>query len=55
MTHRDPPQAAYAALDHWVDAHFAEQTRMLQELVRVPTDTPPGNNCLLYTSPSPRD
>ncbi|MGC9183935.1 MAG: M20/M25/M40 family metallo-hydrolase [Thiomonas sp.] len=44
MTHRDPPQAAYAALDHWVDAHFAEQTRMLQELVRVPTDTPPGNN-----------
>jgi Acetylornithine deacetylase/Succinyl-diaminopimelate desuccinylase and related deacylases len=36
--------AAYAALDHWVDAHFDAQTRFLQELVRVPTDTPPGNN-----------
>jgi succinyl-diaminopimelate desuccinylase len=27
-----------------VDAHFDEQVRFLQELVRVPTDTPPGNN-----------
>ncbi len=35
---------AYAALDAFVDAHFDEQVRMLQELVRVPTDTPPGNN-----------
>ena len=32
------------ALDHWIDAHFDEQVRFLQELVRVPTDTPPGNN-----------
>ena len=31
-------------LDAWVDAHFDEQVRFLQELVRVPTDTPPGNN-----------
>ncbi len=38
------PQDRYAALDAWVDAHFAEETRFLQELVRVPTDTPPGNN-----------
>jgi succinyl-diaminopimelate desuccinylase len=34
----------YAALDAWVDAHFDEQVKFLQELVRVPTDTPPGNN-----------
>ena len=36
--------ARYKALDRWVDAHFDQQVRMLQELVRVPTDTPPGNN-----------
>ena len=34
----------YDALDAWVDAHFDEEVRFLQELVRVPTDTPPGNN-----------
>ncbi len=34
----------YAELDAFVDAHFDEQVRLLQELVRVPTDTPPGNN-----------
>ena len=34
----------YDRLDHWVDEHFEEETRFLQELVRVPTDTPPGNN-----------
>ncbi len=31
-------------LDAWIDAHFDEQVRFLQALVRVPTDTPPGNN-----------
>jgi acetylornithine deacetylase/succinyl-diaminopimelate desuccinylase-like protein len=35
---------AYESLDRWIDAHFDEQVRFLQELVRVPTDTPPGNN-----------
>ena len=34
----------YASLDAWIDAHFDEQTRFLQALVQVPTDTPPGNN-----------
>ncbi|MBE0546820.1 MAG: M20/M25/M40 family metallo-hydrolase [Rubrivivax sp.] len=34
----------YEALDAWIDAHFDEEVRFLQELVRVPTDTPPGNN-----------
>jgi succinyl-diaminopimelate desuccinylase len=36
--------STYDALDQWVDAHFDEQVRFLQALVRVPTDTPPGNN-----------
>ena len=34
----------YAALDTWIDQHFDEEVRFLQALVRVPTDTPPGNN-----------
>lgn len=34
----------YARLDAWIDQHFDEQVRFLQQLVRVPTDTPPGNN-----------
>ncbi len=34
----------YTDLDTWIDTHFDEQVRFLQELVRVPTDTPPGNN-----------
>ncbi|MBV8618601.1 MAG: ArgE/DapE family deacylase [Curvibacter sp.] len=32
------------ALDAWIDAHFDDEVRFLQALVRVPTDTPPGNN-----------
>lgn len=35
---------AHEQLDQWIDAHFDEQVKFLQELVRVPTDTPPGNN-----------
>jgi acetylornithine deacetylase/succinyl-diaminopimelate desuccinylase family protein len=35
---------SYDLLDAWVDKHFDEEVRFLQELVRVPTDTPPGNN-----------
>ena len=34
----------YQQLDAWIDAHFDEQVQFLQELIRVPTDTPPGNN-----------
>ncbi len=34
----------YIRLDAWIDAHFDEEVRFLQELVRVPTDTPPGDN-----------
>lgn len=35
---------AQQQLDAWIDAHFDEEVRFLQELIRVPTDTPPGNN-----------
>ena len=36
--------AACAALDAWIDSHFDDQVRWLQDLVRIPTDTPPGDN-----------
>ena len=35
---------AYDRLDAWIDVHFDEEVKFLQALVRVPTDTPPGNN-----------
>ena len=34
----------YQKMDDWIDAHFDEQVQFLQALIRVPTDTPPGNN-----------
>ncbi len=34
----------YAQLDAWIDTHFDEQVKFLQQLIQVPTDTPPGNN-----------
>ncbi|MCF8208015.1 MAG: M20/M25/M40 family metallo-hydrolase [Rhodoferax sp.] len=34
----------YTQIDAWIDAHFDEQVQFLQQLIRVPTDTPPGNN-----------
>ena len=36
--------ARHDALDRWIDEHFDEEVAFLQALVRVPTDTPPGNN-----------
>lgn len=35
---------AHDQLDTWINQHFNDEVRFLQELVRVPTDTPPGNN-----------
>lgn len=35
---------AQEALLNWIDAHFDEQVAFLQGVVRIPTDTPPGNN-----------
>ena len=34
----------YDHMDRWVDAHFDEEVGFLQQLICVPTDTPPGNN-----------
>jgi acetylornithine deacetylase/succinyl-diaminopimelate desuccinylase-like protein len=28
----------------WIDDHFDEEVAFLQQVVRIPTDTPPGNN-----------
>jgi acetylornithine deacetylase/succinyl-diaminopimelate desuccinylase family protein len=44
MTTTNKATSPYEALDAWIDSHFDEEVRFLQELVRVPTDTPPGNN-----------
>ena len=33
-----------AQLDAWIDAHFDEEVDFLQQLIRVPSDTPPGDN-----------
>jgi acetylornithine deacetylase/succinyl-diaminopimelate desuccinylase-like protein len=41
---RNPMTSPDAQLDAWIDAHFDDEVRFLQALVRVPTDTPPGNN-----------
>ena len=38
------PYDTLDALDAWIDQHFDEEVQFLQALVRVPTDTPPGNN-----------
>jgi succinyl-diaminopimelate desuccinylase len=35
---------AHQAIDRWVSDHFEEEVAFLQGLVRVPTDTPPGDN-----------
>ncbi|MGZ5198996.1 MAG: ArgE/DapE family deacylase [Telluria sp.] len=31
-------------LKQWIDAHFDEEVAFLQDVIRIPTDTPPGNN-----------
>jgi succinyl-diaminopimelate desuccinylase len=31
-------------LASWIDAHFDEQVGFLQQVLRIPTNTPPGNN-----------
>ena len=39
-----PSNDRYQKLDTWIDAHFDDEVRFLQEMICVPTDTPPGNN-----------
>ncbi|MDP3671910.1 MAG: ArgE/DapE family deacylase [Telluria sp.] len=31
-------------LTGWIDAHFDEEVAFLQQVIRIPTDTPPGDN-----------
>lgn len=35
---------AQQKLTGWIDAHFDEEVAFLQDVIRIPTDTPPGNN-----------
>jgi succinyl-diaminopimelate desuccinylase len=37
-------EQARQQLTDWIDAHFDEEVSFLQSVVRIPTDTPPGNN-----------
>jgi acetylornithine deacetylase/succinyl-diaminopimelate desuccinylase family protein len=37
-------EQAREKLMQWIDAHFDEEVAFLQEMIRIPTDTPPGNN-----------
>ena len=34
----------YEDLGRWIDAHHPEQIEFLREIVKVPSDTPPGDN-----------
>jgi succinyl-diaminopimelate desuccinylase len=43
MQEHDQQQNQQRLLD-WIDAHFDEQVGFLQKVVRIPTDTPPGDN-----------
>jgi acetylornithine deacetylase/succinyl-diaminopimelate desuccinylase-like protein len=36
--------SAYDELGHFIDAHHPEQIDFLRQIVRVPSDTPPGDN-----------
>jgi acetylornithine deacetylase/succinyl-diaminopimelate desuccinylase-like protein len=45
MNTRATPQASpYEDLGRWIDAHHPEQIEFLREIVKVPSDTPPGDN-----------
>jgi acetylornithine deacetylase/succinyl-diaminopimelate desuccinylase family protein len=35
---------AQKKLTDWIDAHFDDEVAFLQQVIRIPTDTPPGNN-----------
>ncbi len=43
MTETTQRDSKYKPVLDWIDAHRAEQTRYLAELVRVPSDNPPGD------------
>lgn len=44
MSHPEPQPTPRDRLSSWIDAHFDEEVAFLQQVVAVPTDTPPGHN-----------
>ena len=45
MNAQAAPQAGpYEDIGRWIDAHHPEQIEFLREIVKVPSDTPPGDN-----------
>jgi acetylornithine deacetylase/succinyl-diaminopimelate desuccinylase family protein len=36
--------SSHARLTAWIDAHFNDEVAFLSDIVRIPTDTPPGDN-----------
>ena len=45
MNTRAAPQGSpYEDLGRWIDVHHPEQIEFLREIVKVPSDTPPGDN-----------
>ncbi len=44
VNHNTIEPTAQRLLDQFIDQQFDSQVGMLRELIRIPTDTPPGNN-----------
>jgi len=45
MNAQTAPQAGpYEDMGRWIDAHHPQQIEFLREIVKVPSDTPPGDN-----------
>ena len=44
MNAASAPDGRYATLERWIDDHQRDEIEFLRQLVRVPSDTPPGNN-----------
>ena len=40
----DTPSGSNASIADYVDAHLPDEVAFLRELIRIPTDTPPGDN-----------
>jgi len=41
---KSDPRTTLDSIDAWIDANFDNEVALLQSLVQIPTDTPPGNN-----------
>jgi succinyl-diaminopimelate desuccinylase len=43
-TTMEPNMPNQEKLNDWIDAHFDDEVAFLQKVIRIPTDTPPGDN-----------